>query len=211
MTRHRRGPARRRRSPEQYRRILRVHTEGERTEPDYLAIWGSLHRDSVTLNFGKHCHGDPAGLVAHACRDVDDNRRAEKRGEPPYDEIWCVFDRDTHPQIKQTINRAKQKGLNVAFSNPCFELWLVLHRQPHQGYVERRTIQRLAESQRLIRGKAINDDVKPELVESYGQAKERARQLDRMHERNLSEPDSNPSTGVWKLVDSIRQDGSRRA
>ncbi len=50
-----------------------------------------------------------------------------------YLEIWCVFDKDNDAQnsprdYNEIIDtRAKSKGLRVAYSNPAFELWYLLH------------------------------------------------------------------------------------
>lgn len=49
------------------------------------------------------------------------------------DEFWLVCDCDhwiKHGHIKnlaQVIQLCRQKGIQVALSNPCFELWLLLH------------------------------------------------------------------------------------
>lgn len=41
--------------------------------------------------------------------------------------VWAVFDRDDHPEVSQALARARKNGIDVAFSNPCFELWPLLH------------------------------------------------------------------------------------
>lgn len=49
------------------------------------------------------------------------------------DERWMVLDTDhcisgTHlPGFLAAIKEAKKKGVKVALSNPCFEIWLLLH------------------------------------------------------------------------------------
>lgn len=49
------------------------------------------------------------------------------------DELWMLLDTDhftSGPHIKSfraAIKRAKQNGVRVALSKPCFELWLLLH------------------------------------------------------------------------------------
>jgi hypothetical protein len=43
------------------------------------------------------------------------------------DEIWTVFDRDAHPQFDEAVKLCEQNRVGVARSNPCFELWLILH------------------------------------------------------------------------------------
>ena len=49
------------------------------------------------------------------------------------DEFWVLLDTDHHFQDKnlkttlEAITKASQAGFEVAVSNPCFELWLLLH------------------------------------------------------------------------------------
>lgn len=43
---------------------------------------------------------------------------------PQYAEPWIVFDRDEVPQFDEIIEEAERRGINVAWSNPCFEVWL---------------------------------------------------------------------------------------
>ena len=203
MSRRGRGRPQRLRTPTKPRRVIRVHTEGEVTEPGYLEELGRRYRDTIRIDSGE-AGRVPVTLVDHACRDVDENRRAERRGQPLYDEVWCVFDVDAHPNIDQAVDRALQKGVRTAVSNPCFELWLVLHVQDQTGYIGRREVQRLARELGLVEGKAIKQEVFDDLVAAYEDAKKRARQLDQKHLGDGSSPRSNPSTGVWRLVDAIQ-------
>lgn len=53
-----------------------------------------------------------------------------------YDEVWCVFDLDIKrdeenciPDFDNAINKAKELGFEVAYSNDAFELWFYLHYQ----------------------------------------------------------------------------------
>jgi hypothetical protein len=51
----------------------------------------------------------------------------------PYDELWMLLDTDhctrgSHQQsFVSALRDAKQRGVNVALSKPCFELWLLPH------------------------------------------------------------------------------------
>ena len=204
MSRRTRGAARRQRFPQPDRRVIRVYTEGKVTEPDYLLKISGRYRATIRVDIAER-HGVPKTLVDGACREMDSKGRSRGSVDAP-DEIWCVFDRDNHPDIRQSINRARQKGVQVAFSNPCFELWLVLHRQDQNAYIDRKAVSRLAQQHKLVVNKAIDDRAIPDLIRLYDDAKKRAMWLDRMHRLNLTQvPDNNPSTGMWRLVDSIRQ------
>jgi hypothetical protein len=52
-----------------------------------------------------------------------------------YDQVWCVFDRDSFPanNFNNAIARAEAHGLQVAYSNQAFEYWLLLHFENHNG------------------------------------------------------------------------------
>lgn len=43
--------------------------------------------------------------------------------QPQYGEPWIVFDRDQVKNFDQIISLAKEKGINVGWSNPCIEIW----------------------------------------------------------------------------------------
>jgi hypothetical protein len=51
------------------------------------------------------------------------------------DELWMILDTDhftegTHlASFLNAINQARQRGVNVAVSRPCFEIWLLLHHE----------------------------------------------------------------------------------
>jgi len=58
------------------------------------------------------------------------------------DEFWVLIDTDHHfdPSHRagtlRAMTEAKQKGFRVAVSNPCFELWLLLHHQAVEAGME---------------------------------------------------------------------------
>lgn len=64
---------------------------------------------------------------------VETTERILESSEFDYDEIWCVFDMDykngetEFADFDNAINKAKQLGYKVAYSNDSFELWFYLH------------------------------------------------------------------------------------
>lgn len=90
--------------------------EGEKTEPNYFR---RFRTPKVVIEVqGLGC--DPIQLV---------RRALELRQEDDYDQVWCVFDRDTWPasNFNEAISLAKQNKVSVAYSNEAFELWYLLH------------------------------------------------------------------------------------
>ena len=110
-------------------RILIV-CEGKQTEPNYfnkfrerlLALKKNRTEDIVIdILPAKH----PA-----AKHVFDDARQKKESITPRYSEVWCVFDKDKNIDdlYNQLIaKRAKEESIHIAYSNPCFELWFLLH------------------------------------------------------------------------------------
>ncbi|GCC11523.1 hypothetical protein IPdc08_01578 [archaeon] len=69
---------------------------------------------------------DPLNIVKFA------EERMYYRWSIDFDEgdgVWCVFDVDENPSsvIKDTSEHASTKKINIALSNPSFEIWYLLH------------------------------------------------------------------------------------
>lgn len=186
------------------RSVIRIHTEGRITEPEYL---GLMSGRGVSLDFGT-TGATPMALVQQARQEARKNRRAH--ADDRFDEIWCVFDCDEHPHLGQALQEARDSGIHTAFSNPCFELWLVLHVENQTAYIHRHAIQDRCEELCLTDGKALVEEAISKLTEGYSKAKERAQSLRMGHKASGSPAGANPSSGVWRLVDRLQSEPPMR-
>lgn len=203
--RHAPPPRRTARSQPQ-RRVIQLLTEGRRTEVEYFAEWAKEFRDRLTIEFDPF-HGAPMSLVERAVEKMDQRRRTMRRGrgDAAFDEIWCVFDRDEHPFVNEALELAARHEIGVAFSNPCFELWFVLHAQDLRRHTDRHEMQSLSAQLGLTAGKGLVDGIWERLHTEWKQADERAIALDTMHHENGSLPRGNPSTTVGRLVSRLHE------
>lgn len=183
---------------------LLIFTEGEQTEPVYLTHWYRLYRERVIVRIAPHRGTTPLALV-HAAIDQRTRDRSEaKRGRgDAFDEYWCVFDVDAHPNLNDALDLAAAREINVALSNPCIELWFAIHLQNQTAYLERHEAQRTSH-QLLGFEKTPTLEALQRLVDTYDVAKARAQALDRKHRGDGSPPHSNPSADVWRIIDTIR-------
>jgi len=149
-------------------------------------------------------HGVPLTLVGIAVR-LRDEAKEEARGQRDenllWDEVWGVFDVDEHPNLEQACQLAERSGILLAVSNPCFELWALLHFQDQRAHIERRRVR--AALQRFMPGYDKLLDF-ARMHPAYEVAKLRAEDLDREAQHH-GERARNPTTGVPKLTESIRR------
>lgn len=180
-----------------------IYGEGD-TELDYISHWGRLYRDSAIIITPRNKVSDPFNLVKLA---REEKRKNTARRDANQDaEYWCIIDRDEHDYFSDALHTARDNGIDLAVSNPCIELWFVIHFEDQTAYIERSDVQSKA---RTLLGcnKRISKPALQLLEDGYDCAKERAQRLDDMHEGNDSPLFSNPSSGLWKLVDQIRNSG----
>ena len=74
-------------------------------------------------------------------REAEKEARGQRDDNLKYDEVWCVFDVDAHPHLPDAKQKAEANRIKMAISNPCFELWLLLHFQDQRAHIERDQVQ----------------------------------------------------------------------
>lgn len=102
-----------------HRRILIV-CEGEKTEPYYFRAFRIPTLEIVVKGEGKQADR----LVEEAIGYINSSNPDE-----PYDDVWCVFDKDDVEwgKIDRAFSLAKSNNINIAYTNGAFELWYLLH------------------------------------------------------------------------------------
>lgn len=186
--------------------LFLVAVEGERTEPEYLR---ALEERNLVPRHRVKIHvlppTDGASAPVHVLGAAED--AASQVLLRRDDEVWLVFDVDARSgsgrerQVIQVSEDAARRGWNVAVSNPCFELWFLLHvRDDAAGVTEQ------CQSVRSQLREMLGGYAKHQLPEAcldtaaIQRAIATARSLDR-------DPDAPcpalPSTRVYRLVDRL--------
>ncbi|MGW1173051.1 RloB family protein [Kitasatospora sp. NPDC002543] len=171
---------------------LLVVCGAEVTESDYIQGLKSRTRNSaVSVKICEHPKS-PAQVVDRA-----DLLRDQAGGE--YDEVWCVLDVDEFENLGQVAAEARKRSIEVVFSNPCFEVWLLLHfgdyRRPVHSFKEL-----LPDLERHFpagyKKTGMNfDHYEPNWRLASGRAKRLA--------ESGTEHEVAPSTGMWRLALAI--------
>jgi hypothetical protein len=197
----RRGPTR-----EPKRRILIV-CEGEKTERGYFKDFQrEVRNPGVHVEVASET-GEPLQVVEIAVRlkkEAEREARSQHDDNLRWDDVWGVVDVDEHAKLDEARQLALKNDIGLAISNPCFELWALLHFQEQRAHIERDKAQ--AALRRHLPGYDKGLDF-PKLHPGYGNAVRRAQALDTEAQRQDA-PGRNPTTGVYRLTESIRQGGS---
>lgn len=179
--------------------------EGKVTENAYFqAIRVQLDLSKENLKVLTPPPNTPVEMIQKAIQ----TRNSQKKFEP-YDQVWCVFDVEaklTQPArhgLMDAIRLAKSKKIHIALSNPCFELWLLLHHEDCTAWTASDAVQRKCSQLNLVEDKHIQD-VRG-ILSRHKQAKARAEALVQMHDQNGTNTlaDRNPETTVHRLVDAL--------
>lgn len=184
----RRGP---RRAPKY--RIL-VVCEGRVTEPQYIkAFQHDVRNTRVHVEVAEKT-GVPLTAVHIASRlKKEAADRADREGDDNlrFDIAWAVFDVDAHPNLLQALTLATEQDVQVALSNPCFELWALLHFEDQRSHIERDAV--ASALRRHLPGyeKALPYS---KLKSQYKEAVQRALSLAAEASRH-ADPRRNPTTG----------------
>jgi hypothetical protein len=151
-------------------------------------------------------HKSAKHLVEHA---------ADLLKQEPYypedgDQLWCVFDRNssTNDELQAAETIASRRGYFIAFSNPAFELWFLLHFIDQRAYLaDAEDVIAKLSAENCIPNYRKSGDYYDTLLPLRHQAVERALALEEHYKGcgiSLLHRDSNPSTTVSHLVELLK-------
>ena len=179
-----------------------IFCEGKQTEPLYLDALKRQPNVKDVASFDLRIateHGMPHVLVSAAITA----REKSADEEDEIDEFWCAFDVEwprNHPRLREAVQQARDNGINLAISNPCFEIWLILHFERYGSWLDNDAARRLRRRLDGVPDKSLDPAKYMPLV---GRAMDNAAALDKRHLRDGTEfPSDNPSSGMYLLVAS---------
>lgn len=203
-------------------KAILILTEGEVTEPVYFeALRAKLALQTVEVEVLPQGKGDPRRLAEAALEEREKRRKAAKQNRlslsqsPDFDEMWIVFDSDVpmeHGRYHDGITFADAKGVRFAQSTPCFEFWLLLHREFTTALMPKcaDVIPRLSKALEAKYDKNGKESAKliPPLLEQLTAAKTNAARVRQGH-KDAGTPDpANPSTDVDLLVGILQENAT---
>ena len=209
MARYKIPPIRRQKSRRESKRHCFLFCEGKNTEPAYFsALKRTLAGALITVET-KPGVGVPMTIATEAVKfaksqGMTKTSRRKKNSFEENDEVWAVFDRDEHPNFDDAVSLCQANSVGVARSNPCFELWLILHERDYDRPNHRNAVQRALKK---LRPEYDNHSRKVpdcnDMVTRVESAEERGKVLvERREEEGI--PHSNPSATVGMLTRAIR-------
>jgi len=112
---------------------LLIVCEDSKSAPAYFnSLRQKLRLSTVEITVDSGTSSDPDSVVRTALKRCDETNTEARNSlyMSEFDEVWCAFDRETpgsRPQFQSIVQFAKDSGLRLAVSNPCFEFWTLLH------------------------------------------------------------------------------------
>lgn len=190
-----RGYSPRKVDTKEVRQRFLIVCEGEKTEPNYFRSF-RVPKNVAEIDV-KGVGENPSKLV---------NSAKDLKEQEDYDQVWCVFDRDswTPEDFNNAIGNAKNQGFKVAYSNEAFELWYVLHFEflntgiPRSDYLQKLN---LLLNQRYQKN---SEKIYDELFEKQSIAIKNAINLLNQYDPHNPVRD-NPSTTVHLLVQELNR------
>lgn len=142
-------------------------------------------------------------------------KQEEKISDIDGDQVWCVFDVDDFYKNnqKRIINAVKEAGkynIKIAYSNECFELWILLHFAKQIVAIERRNIapkiNQYFKKNKLGKFEK-NQNVFQILLPHQSKAIENAKKIlpkyEKINWENMLSVNGNPSTTIHFLIEEI--------
>jgi hypothetical protein len=184
-----------------------VFCEGRNSEPSYLREFARDKGIGVVNIKVVGGAGTPMTLV-DAAREAKKihARTTRKNSFAKNDSFWVAFDCDEHPSLEEARARADAASVNIAYSNPCFEIWLLAHVEgvtvdaPLTRQEAQHQLQEKVGSYNASSGKTADY---AEISGGYDRARAAAAKM-RARREEEGDPRGNPYTDFDNLTELIR-------
>lgn len=184
--------------------VVYIICEGKETEITYFKTFRSRN-SLISIEPLPSKYQAAKELVEHAYSKVKQLNYSPEDN----DELWCVFDRDdnTDSALQQAERLADECGYHIAYSNPSFELWYLLHFIDQQGeLMDGAAAEAALSRQGRLPGYDKSQDyaaiLKPHQANALLHANRRIEKL-RQDGTPLHRRVGNPYTTVGKLVEHL--------
>jgi hypothetical protein len=150
--------------------LIIIAAEGKATEKRYfedLASPAYYHNARVHVKVLPNI--DDQSSPEKVMAQLDAFRQRFQLGET--DQLWLVvdFDRWGEEKLSSVTRECRQKGYRVAVSNPCFELWLLLHLRSLDEY-SAEEIQAIRQNRHVNRHDTYLDRELSRILQGYDKA-----------------------------------------
>lgn len=181
-----------------------IATEGSnKTEKTYFKNFEENNKNYSIL-FARGNNTDPLNMVITLYNEI------KKRGLnlDDGDVAFCVFDTDVNPIKNKIINDAKEfakdKGIQIITSTPCFELWFLLHYVYTTSYLSNKDV--ILKLKKYYSKYTKSENIFCQINDNVNDAIERAKKLEKYQTQNnkkIGTVEANPSTEVYKVVEYL--------
>lgn len=201
----------------QVKPVILIVTEGSQTEPKYFGHFRTRQKNIDIRVVGSRSSAgetDYMSLVRKAIDYKNKNGLSKAQG----DTIWVVADADVNynnpnpiadkeAALAKVRKQAQQHDISIALSNPCFELWYLLHFQYTTAFLKDYEAVKVLLKQNL-HDYEKSGDVFHLLLPYISEAVQRAKRLEEYHLQNGAKQPfgikENPATNVYQLVEELQ-------
>jgi hypothetical protein len=197
-------------------RLIVIASEGMHTEKIYFEDMASV---KYYRNPGVHVEvlerDETASSPEHVIITLDNYRKKYSLTLNKDDELWLVIDRDRWKlrELSSVATKCYQKSFLLACSNPCFELWLLLHIKSLSDY-SKTELDDLTKNKHVSRKRTLLEQEIINIIGSYNKQNPDTSKFLPFVETAISRArtlDSTPTdrwpnclgTRVYKLAESI--------
>lgn len=124
---------------------------GKVTEPSYFRVLKADLGLSNAVDV-RPVPKDPLPVVRDAIKIMDiDRNESEREGFDRFREVWVIVDCDNFCNLQQAQAKARESGIRLVISNPCFEVWLIDHVRVCPSFSDIRKCEDMAKDLGLVR------------------------------------------------------------
>lgn len=113
--------------------VIVIACDDSKTAVRYFEALRGIVKGKATLTIVRNSRHNisPKGIVKKANEKLTQLKRDSDQHGGERTSAWALIDREARPHLQEEADAAKKcgdkRGINVVLSNPCYEVWTLLH------------------------------------------------------------------------------------
>ncbi len=187
------------------RKLILIGCEGKnQTEKNYFLNFNKIQSEYRIIE-AKGIKSDPKGVLNDLCKSMEKEELVIDEGDIPACFIDVDFSASRKTVLRSVLKVAKEKNIQVYLSNPCFEIWYLLHfRYSTKQYNSNEEV--INDLKKYLNSYKKNQIVFDTLLPLVSTAITNAKKLISYHSGGKNDCiNQSPSTDVYQLVELLLQ------
>jgi len=191
------------------RPLMIILCDDSKTAPSYFRLVAQQEKQHVTIRVARNScdQSSPNAVIDRAIEEQRKLCESQNEGEESRDTVWALIDLEgghIYSKLTSPTEKAQQNDISIVLSQPCYELWTLLHLEDTGEHFQHcaAVLDRLRQRWKTKFGQQLGPKAQADYSKILGNRPQAASRAKMHHDNNPRDPSW---TQVFRIIEYIEK------